>query len=118
MNYRLLLNEWLKKYLEKNFQENQGKYKEEQKKTDQLINHSIKIYEKGYSGLDILKLLENEGLEKKGVFQNITADRINELSFHFQRIKKEFRNEKIILFFFLHFIFLSSECSLENISFI
>ena len=111
-------NEWLKKYLEKNFQENQGKYKEEQKKTDQLINHSIKIYEKGYSGLDILKLLENEGLEKKGVFQNITADRINELSFHFQRIKKEFRNEKIILFFFLHFIFLSSECSLENISFI
>ena len=35
----------------------------------------------------------------------------------FNKIKKEFRNEKIIMLFILNFLFLSSELSLENISF-
>jgi hypothetical protein len=35
----------------------------------------------------------------------------------FNRVRKEFRNEKILMLFIVNFIFLSSEMSLENISF-
>jgi hypothetical protein len=37
------------------------------------------------------------------------------LAFH--RVRKEFRNEKLLILFILNFIFLSSEITLENISF-
>jgi len=35
----------------------------------------------------------------------------------FNRVRKEFRNEKLLMLFILNFIFLSSELSLENVSF-
>ena len=123
-------NDWLKKYFEKHFQYgvggnvggNEGKKKENEKnnqeKVSDLISHSVKIYEKGYSGLDIMRLLEKENLDTTTVFKNMNETKKNELLFHFHKIKKEFRNEKIIIFFFLNFIFLSLDYSLENISFI
>jgi len=33
-------------------------------------------------------------------------------------VRKEFRNEKLLILFILNFLFLSSDVSLENISFI
>jgi N-acetyl-gamma-glutamylphosphate reductase len=78
-----------------------------------LINYCNKLYEKGYSGLDILKLLENHKfLEKK-----ISLEKRYELILAFNKVKTEFRNEKIIILFVLNFIFLSLDISLENISF-
>jgi DNA polymerase III delta prime subunit len=78
-----------------------------------LINLCTKLYEKGYSGLDIINLLENP----KFMESTITNEKRYELLLCFNRVRKEFRNEKILMLFIVNFIFLSSEMSLENISF-
>ena len=76
---------------------------------EQLMELSIKIYEKGYSGLDLMKYIE----------QKKYSDEIKkyQMLLVFNKIKKEFRNEKLFILFILNFI-LSSEHDLENISFI
>jgi DNA polymerase III delta prime subunit len=78
-----------------------------------LILVSSKIYEKGYSGLDIINLFDNT----KFMDTKISENKKYELLMTFNKIRKEFRNEKIIILFILNFIFLSSYLSLENISF-
>ena len=97
--------EWLKKELIKN---NTIKLN-----VEDLIIQSTKLYEKGYSGLDILNLLENP----KFLDNIMTNEKRYELLLCFNKVRKEFRNEKILILFILNFIFLSSELSLENISF-
>jgi len=72
-----------------------------------------KLYEKSYSGMDILQLLENN----KFLENFMSIERRYELLFSFNKVRKEFRNEKLLLLFMLNFIFLSSNLSLENISF-
>lgn len=78
-----------------------------------LMDFSTKLYEKGYSALDILSLLENQ----KFLEDIISEEKRYELSVCFNRIKKDFRNEKWLFLFILNFIFLSSDLCLENISF-
>ena len=80
---------------------------------EELIPYCTKLYEKGYSALDILTLLENP----KFLEEVITEERRHELLMCFNRIRRDFRNEKLLFLFVLHFIFLSSELCLENISF-
>ena len=75
-----------------------------------LMTFCSLLYEKGYSGLDILKLLDNP-------YPCLTTERRYELLIAFHRVRKEFRNEKIVMLFILNFMFLSLELSLENISF-
>lgn len=77
-----------------------------------LINLSNKLYEKGYNGLDIIGLLENPN------FELIENHKKNELLLCFDKTRKEFRNEKILILFILNFMFLSLDYNLENISFI
>ena len=72
-----------------------------------------KLYEKAYSALDIINLLKNT----KFLETIITTEKRYELLVCFDRVRKEFRNEKLLILFILNFIFLSSELSLENISF-
>ena len=72
-----------------------------------------KLYEKGYSGLDILTLLENP----KFLENIISIDKRYELLVCFNRVRRDIRSEKLLILFILNFIFLSSELSLENISF-
>jgi hypothetical protein len=80
---------------------------------EEIMNFCTKLYEKAYSALDILCLLENpKFLENK-----LTSEKRYELLICFNRVRKEFRNEKLLILFVLNFIFLSSELSLENISF-
>jgi hypothetical protein len=80
---------------------------------DDLILLSNKLYEKSYCALDVLYLLENTNY-----FDNlITEEKKYELLICFHRVKKEFRNEKLLFLFIFNFIFLSSELCLENISF-
>lgn len=81
---------------------------------NELMLLSTKFYEKGYSALDILTLLENP----KFMENTITNDKRYELLICFNRVRRDFRNEKLLILFILNFIFLSSELSLENISFI
>jgi DNA polymerase III delta prime subunit len=78
-----------------------------------LITYCSKFYEKSYCALDIMNLLEN----KKFLDGIITQDKRYELLVCFNRVRKEFRNEKLLILFILNFVFLSSELTLENISF-
>jgi DNA polymerase III delta prime subunit len=96
--------EWLKKELNKNM-------KPDMKQNDLLL-FITKLYEKAYSALDIIKLLE-----KSAILPEITAEKKYELLISFNKIRREFRNEKILLLFILNFMYLSSNVCLENISF-
>ena len=97
--------EWLKKELIKSVNKKIT--------VEDLMALCVKIYEKAYSGLDIMNLLENT----KFLECSITIEKKYELLICFNRVRKEFRNEKLLILFILNFIFLSSELSLENISF-
>ena len=80
---------------------------------EDLMILCTKLYEKGYSSLDIISLLENP----KFLDNTISIEKRYELLICFNRIRREFRNEKLLILFILNFIFLSSELCLENISF-
>lgn len=79
----------------------------------ELIATCTKLYERGHSALDILSLLENP----KFLEATLPETRRYELLVCFNRVRREFRNEKLLFLFVLNFIFLSSELCLENISF-
>ena len=72
-----------------------------------------RLYEKGYSALDIIELLEDTNY-----FSQIKVDKRYELLLAFNKVRKEFRNEKLLMLFILNFIYLNPNESLENISFI
>ena len=81
---------------------------------NELITLSNKLYEKGYSGLDMIALLENVYFLES----EISLIKRYELLVGFNKVKKEFRNEKILMLFILNFVFLNSNVSIENLSFI
>ena len=93
-------SEWLKKELQKPIT----------LETD-LIAFASKLYEKGYSALDLIKLLEDV------TFIQMDEGRRYELLVAFNKVKKEIRNEKILLLFIMNFTFLDKEENLDNISF-
>jgi len=95
--------EWLKKELSKPL-----------KDSVDAITLSTKLYEKGYSALDILSLLENS----QSSFSNITELKINELILGFNKIKRDIKHEKMMMFFMIHFLYFDTDTSLEQISFI
>jgi DNA polymerase III delta prime subunit len=80
---------------------------------ENLMNLCTKLYEKSYSALDIINLFENT----KFIESLITNEKRYELLICFNRVRSQFRNEKLLMLFILNFIFLSSELCLENISF-
>lgn len=99
--------EWLKKEFQKIICDKKTLLHED------LLSLSVKLYEKAYSGLDLIQLLE-----KSTIFENyITDAKRFELIFAFNKVKKEFRNERILMMFILNFVFLDLDISLENISF-
>jgi len=75
---------------------------------------SLKLYEKGFNALDLIALIERNLVSSKNIMNN---EKKFEFLITFNKIRKEFRNEKTLLLFILHFMFLSSEYNLENISF-
>jgi len=72
-----------------------------------LVDLSTQIYEKGYSCLDVIHWIEESvkwsDEEKANIF------------LCFQKIKSEFRCEKLLLFFILDFLFIRSNKDLKNI---
>jgi hypothetical protein len=66
-----------------------------------LIKLSVKLYEKGYSGLDLIHLIENDDICK-----DIPLIQKYRFLVSFNSVKKEIRNEKLIILFILNFIFL------------
>ena len=80
--------------------------------TISLLNISSKLYEKGYSGLDLIQLLEDNTN-----FTHLDFMKRYELLIAFNRVGKVIRNEKILIHFILHFIFIDTSETLKNISF-
>lgn len=90
---------WLKKYL------NSIKPKD----GSELLVIVSKLYEKAYSGLDILNYIENSEITNLKKYQYLIT---------YNKIRNEFRNEKLLILFMLNFLYLRSELDLENMSFI
>ena len=83
------------------------------KKLLHLLDCSVRLYEKGYSAIDIINYIENNNI----FFTKSHEDEIYKykLLITFNKMKKEIRNEKIMIFFILKFIFLRSMIDLKNI---
>jgi hypothetical protein len=75
---------------------------------------ALKLYEKGFNGLDLISLIERNMITSKNIMNH---EKKFEFLITFNKIRKEFRNEKTLMLFILHFMFLSLEYNLENISF-
>jgi GTPase SAR1 family protein len=69
---------------------------------------------KELQNLDLIHMLEKPAYFK---IPTMTENKRYELLFGFNRVRKEFRNEKLFILFILNFMFLSLDDSLENISF-
>jgi DNA polymerase III delta prime subunit len=85
---------------------------------DELTSVSIKLYEKGYSAMDIIHILESTTHRQKiKTLEHVSSEKFCELLFTFHKVRKEFRSEKLLILFVLNFLFLSLDFDLENISF-
>jgi DNA polymerase III delta prime subunit len=82
-------------------------------KIDFLILLSSKLYEKGYSGLDIIELVQNTNFLQ----DKISFEKKYELLIAFNKVKKELRNEKLLIMFMLNFLLLDNNFDMENINF-
>ena len=96
--YKLERDKWLKKYL-KNLTINNY---------NELISISDKLYNKAYSGLDIIDYFEMSDCDMTKKYQLLLA---------FNKVKLEINNEKLLIFFILNNIYLCSNVNLENMSF-
>ena len=90
-------NKWLKKKLEtkKNFKDIQ---------TVRLLTEIL--YEKSYSSIDIIKIFENNSFKKKNNFLFLI---------YFDKIRSQFRDEKLLMLTILNLFFLRKNLNLENI---
>jgi GTPase SAR1 family protein len=76
---------------------------------EKILGLSVSLYEQGYCGLDVIDFIHTH--------PDIIDIRRYELLIMFDKVRKEFRNEKLLLLYFLHFIVFRCKMSLENISF-
>jgi len=74
-----------------------------------LIKLSTKLYDKSYSGLDLMKYIETSYI--------CTTYNKYKLLVVLHKIKREYRNEKLFMLFILNYMFLRSDIDLENITF-
>lgn len=95
--------DWLKKEIKKSINPNIT--------SEDLQSFVTKLYEKAYNALDIIKLIEDECFL-------LEQDKKYELLIAFNKICKDFRNEKLLLMFVINFTFLDKKMCLENMTFI
>jgi DNA polymerase III delta prime subunit len=94
--------EWLKKEFQKSINKNMSEF--------ELPLFVTKLYERAYSALDVINLIEDGLIDLK-------LEKKYDLLIAFNKVRKEFRNEKLLLMFILNFIFIEKDINLENISF-
>ena len=92
--------DWLKKELQKSITQNISEI--------DLQVFVTKLYEKAYNALDLIQLIDDGQLD-------LTIEKKYELLIAFNKVRKEFRNEKLLLMFILNFVFIDKETNLENI---
>ena len=81
-----------------------------QNKSNCLFSLAEKIYEKGYSGIELIEYIKVNW--KRTEYEKYTV-----LLF-LQKIKRDFRNEKIFIHIILNLLLIRSDLDLENILFI
>ena len=70
-------------------------------------NITEKLYQRGYSALDIMKIIENDNkIPKKEKYTALI---------YFDKIRKEFRNEKLLMLLIFYKFFMRKDINLENI---
>jgi DNA polymerase III delta prime subunit len=94
--------DWLKTELEKTMNNKMTEIS--------ILTFVTKLYEKAYNGLDLIKLIEDGQI-------TVSTEKQYELLIAFNKVRKEFRNEKLLLLFILNFTYLDNKLVLENISF-
>ena len=76
--------------------------------TSELLVKIDKLYNKGISGLDIINYITKFFPETVQKYKILLT---------FNKVKKDIRNEKLLMFFILSFSFIRSDYNLENITF-
>ena len=96
-DFILKRNKWLKKKLEtrKNF-----------KDIHTVTSLTDVLYEKSYNSIDIIKILESETFKKQNKFLYLI---------YFDKIRSQFRDEKLLMLTILNLFFLRKNLNLENI---
>jgi hypothetical protein len=79
---------------------------------DDIQIHASKMYELGYSGIDLLNVLKSPQS-----FSHISSFKKCEMLVFFNHVRKEIRHETIFITIILHFIYLSSDKNLTNVCF-
>ena len=74
----------------------------------ELLIKIDKLYNKGISGLDIINYITKFFPENVQKYKLLLT---------FNKVKKDIRNEKLLIFFILNFSFIRSDYNLENITF-
>lgn len=97
-----------KKYISQN--DSQKKLHDEldkvSKTTENIEKKASRLYELGYSAIDIMKYIENKPIDDMYKWTLLLV---------FQTIKSEFRSEKLLMFFLLHKLYFRLDSDLENI---
>ena len=99
-SYKSTRMEWLKKELSK------GSFS-----IQDLLDLSEKIYEKGYCAIDIIQLLNNRKLP----IEEEKLSKTDELLTSLNIIKSNIKNEKMLMYFSLYFIFTNNTLSLHQV---
>jgi hypothetical protein len=94
----------------------------------QVLDCAQELYEAGFSGLDLLRYIEDmpqalalplalDSLPSALALPPALASQKYQRLITFQRMKKEFRHERLFMALMLYFVFVRSDQPLENISF-
>jgi hypothetical protein len=85
-----------------------------------FLNLANRLYDDGVSCLDIIEYLEKD--IKSSLENNETKESLRKkmvyVHFCFNKVKGEFRCEKMLMFYIFDYMFLRLDCSLKNISFL
>jgi hypothetical protein len=106
---KTVLNKFIKT-IDANDANDANENKSNESRLQECMTFIIKLYEKGYSSIDLIRYIEKHA--------NIDELKKYEYLITFQKVKREFRNEKTLMLFILYFLVFRSELTLENISFI
>ncbi len=91
--------------------------KNKEKKLDSILKKKVlsnnyltervrKLYESGYSAIDIMNYIENSNMDEKNKWRVLLV---------FHKVKKEYRNERLLMYFLLYFYYFRSNDTLENV---
>lgn len=86
-------------------------------KLDKLKSFCERLYYEGYSVLDLMRHIETTSITNLIYLPNFTELRKFDMLLFIQKIKREFRDEKLLFYVIFYFLLVRSDYPLENISF-